>query len=363
MAYQGRYPIEQVGAPLHESLLGESAGIREVREVIQRLSGTGLTVLITGESGTGKDIVARMLHRYSPRGDKTFIKVNCPAIPESILESELFGYERGAFTGARASKPGRLELAHTGTIFLDEVAETSVAVQGKLLQLLDGEPIMRIGGVTPIQCDVRVLAATNMNLDNAVRDGRMREDMLFRLSEVLIHIPPLRERRQDIPLLAEHFNYNYLAKLGREYSPIEPEHLAKMSTLSWRGNVRELSACVRRYVATADPDALWGEEEPETGHRGASVVIASSPVRAAAAVESAPVAPVRTRPALERSASRFPLLKEAVQRAVEETERTLIEEALRHTLWNRRKAARLLGVSYSSLLRRIDAYQIGKTEA
>jgi len=357
MTESGPFPINLVSTPVHESLLGTSQAIAEVNELVRRLADSNLTVLITGESGTGKDIASRLLHRLSPRYGKPFIKVNCPAIPESILESELFGYERGAFTGARTSKPGRLELAHAGTIFLDEIAETSYTVQGKLLQLLDGEPIMRIGGVMPIQCDVRVITATNVSLEEAVQRRKMREDIYFRLSEVRVHIPPLRDRAQDIPLLAEHFNYNYRQKLGKPYEPLPTGMLEQMKELPWRGNVRELAACVKKYVATGNPDTLLGEEsEPP-----APSIVEYVP---SALVNPVPVPGdgVETEEPPEPEERTFPSLKKAVKKSVEETERGLIEEALRYTLWNRRKAAKLLDISYSSLLRRIDAYRIGKSE-
>jgi len=186
---------EMVRAPLHEQLIGMSESVREVRGIVERLAASDLTVLVTGESGTGKDIAARILHKNSPRYGKPFIKVNCPAIPESILESELFGYEKGAFTGASTSKPGRFELANNGTIFLDEIAETTMSVQGKLLQVLDGEPVVRIGGTEPIHTNVRIIAATNVNLQEAVRDRRMREDIYFRLSDVIVHMPDGRWTR------------------------------------------------------------------------------------------------------------------------------------------------------------------------
>lgn len=335
---------EIVRAPLNESLLGISPAIREVRDLIQRLAVSSITVLINGESGTGKDIAARLLHKHSDRYGKPFIKVNCPAIPESILESELFGYERGAFTGARTSKPGRFELANHGTIFLDEIAETSYTVQGKLLQVLDGDPFMRIGGVHPVKVDVRVIAATNVDLQRAVADGRMREDVFFRLSEVVVRMPPLRERREDIPLLAEHFNFNYSERLGKPYKPIPEELVEEMVRYEWYGNVRELGACVKKYVTTGDPESLQGEGVGPDPRATAEQVTAPEPSNGGPG----------------DAAARFVPLKVATQRAVEETERAMIEEALRYTLWNRRKAAKLLKVSYSSLLRRIDAYHIGK---
>ncbi len=338
-------PVDSlIRSPLNENLLGDSEAMREVRDIVARMSDSAISVLITGESGTGKDIVARLLHKQSSRSGKPFVKVNCPAIPESILESELFGYERGAFTGARTSKPGRFELANHGTIFLDEIAEMSPAVQGKLLQVLDGDPIMRIGGVTPVQVDVRVIAAANVSLDEAVRSGRIREDIFFRLSEVIVRMPPLRERVEDIQLLAEHFNFNYCERLGKVYAPLAPAYIERMQSHSWGGNVRELAACIKKYVATGDAQTLFGDRlelldlpQPETPEPEPSRVTSTA-----------------------AAARKFPSLKQVAQRAVEEAEKTLIEDVLRYTLWNRRKAAKLVGVSYSSLLRRIDSYKIGK---
>ncbi|MCL4693207.1 MAG: sigma-54 dependent transcriptional regulator [Candidatus Hydrogenedentes bacterium] len=343
---------EIIRAPLNEGLLGVSEAIVKVRELLLRLANSEITALINGESGTGKDIAARMLHKNSSRYGKPFIKVNCPAIPESILESELFGYERGAFTGARTSKPGRFELANHGTIFLDEIAETSYTVQGKLLQVLDGEPVMRIGGITPVSVDVRIVAATNIALEDAVRRGVVREDLYFRLSDVIVRMPPLRERREDIPLLLEHFNYNYSERLGKAYEPIAQDLIDEISQLDWIGNVRELGACVKKYVATGNPEALFPEAKPAPATQAEPREASSAPSPAASRVE-----------AKSSDGKKFVPLKVATQRAVEETERALIEEALRHTLWNRRKAAKLLDISYSSLLRRIDAYQIGKEDA
>ncbi|MCL4215380.1 MAG: sigma 54-interacting transcriptional regulator [Candidatus Hydrogenedentes bacterium] len=341
-------PMELIATPMHEALLGVSEGIREANALLQRLAQSDITVLITGESGTGKDIAARLLHKPSPRKNKPFIKVNCPAIPESILESELFGYERGAFTGARTSKPGRFELANHGTIFLDEIAETSQIVQGKLLQILDGDPFVRIGGVEPISVDVRIIAATNINLAEAVAKGQLREDIYFRLSEVVVELPSLRQRPEDLPILVEHFNYNYRKKFGKEYQPLEPGVIEQLQEMDWPGNVRELAARVKQYVATNDEHMLFeGDNDLHL-----SQLSALSPPDLDEQRESRTVqGPPKIMP-----------LKEATKKAVETTERALIEEALRITLWNRRKAAKLLKISYSSLLRRIDAYNIGKTK-
>lgn len=357
------YPEEDIYAPLHEKLLGTDARIREINSLIGQLADTNLTVLITGETGTGKDIVARLLHKLSSRSGKPFIKVNCPSIPESIFESELFGCERGAFTGAYTSRPGRLELAHEGTIFLDEIAEIPQRVQSKLIQILDGEPFMRIGGTVPLRTSARVLAATNMRLEEAVEQGRLRKDVSYRLREVVIHLPSLRERRRDIPLLAEHFNYNMCKVLKREHRPLNAEILARLQVQYWAGNVRELASRVKEYVATGLPEVLFaregaggdGDGAVPRGGEAAEALVPGVGAREAG-VESGPGMTPESFP--KRG---FIPLKEAAKNAAEAAERALIEETLRYTLWNRRKAAKLLKTSYSSLLRRIETYKIGKT--
>ena len=354
--------LDQIHSPLHEGLLGISDAITEVRAILERLAPSNLTVLIVGESGTGKDIAARILHRNSPRQGKPFLKVNCPSIPESILESELFGYERGAFTGARTSKPGRLELANAGTIFLDEIAETSYTVQSKLLQVIDGEPFMRIGGTTPVKTNVRIIAATNVQLEDAVHSGRMREDMYFRLSEVIVRMPPLRERPQDIPILAEHFNWNFASKGDKTHDPIPDDLMHQLQELPFPGNVRELAARVKKFATSRDPRQLLAAEE--VGGQGlSSHTTNSNGSRGAGAGILDPGVSGDTPPPQSKSSEReFLPLKEATKRAVEETEKRLIMEALQYTLWNRRKAAKLLRISYSSLLRRIDQYNLGRSD-
>lgn len=332
--------------PLHEGLVGRSHFIEELDELIHQLAPTKMSVLITGESGTGKDIVARLLHRRSDRRSRPFIKINCPAIPDELVESELFGYEKGAFTGAHTAKPGRFELAADGTIFLDEITEISDASQAKLLTVLDGEAYMRIGGVQPIQPNARVVTATNVELDEALASGKLRRDVYARLSEFVLYLTPLRERSEDIPLLAEHFNYNYSHKIGKPHEPISDRVLERMSELQWHGNIRALSARVKEYVATGIESVLMEERAPANAHLNSP----QSGRMEARRVETTRVERVKE----------FTPLKEATRIAVELTERALIEEALHYTLWNRRKAAKLLDISYSSLLRRIDAYGIGK---
>ena len=337
-----------VFAPLHIRLVGQSKFIRELDELITQLAPTKMSVLIAGESGTGKDIVARLLHTRSDRKSRPFVKVNCPAIPDELVESEMFGYEKGAFTGAHTAKPGRLELASKGTLFLDEITEISAASQAKLLTVLDGEPYMRIGGVHSIQPDARIVTATNVSLDEAISSGKLRKDVYARLSDFVLHLIPLREHAEDIPLLAEHFNFNFCKKIDKDYEPVREQVLERMQSLQWQGNVRALAARVKEYVATGIESVLTAERVPANGFEppakfGEAQLSGSAP---------APVLPEK----------RFTPLKEATRISVELTERALIEEALHYTLWNRRKAAKLLQISYSSLLRRIEAYGIGKKQ-
>lgn len=333
-----------VFSPLHVELVGRSEFIRELNETIDRLADTNLAVFITGETGTGKDIIARLLHQRSSRSSKPFVKVNCPAVPGQLLESELFGYEKGSFSGAYTAKPGRFELASGGTIFLDEIAEISEASQIKLIQVLDGEPFMRVGGVEPMQSDARVVAATNVPLEDAVENGRLRKDIRYRLSEYVIRTVALRDRREDIALLAEHFNFNFSKRSAKEYVPIPASLIKELERMPWRGNVRELGSRIREYVASGSDEVLFHQEDVAESH----------------GVESVSDFPFPEKLSLKGEDRKFTSLKEASRKAVEETERALIEDALRYTLWNRRKAARLLDTSYSSLLRRIDAYEIGK---
>jgi two-component system response regulator AtoC len=316
----------------------------EANALLERLAPSELTVLISGETGTGKDIAARRLHKMSPRHGRPFVKVNCPSLPETIIESELFGHERGAFTGARTNKPGRLELANTGTIFLDEITEIPQSTQSKLMQVLDGDPIMRVGGTRPIPTDVRVIAATNVPLDVAERSGRLRRDIGFRLSEVVVFLPTLRERPEDIPLLLAHFLYHLCREQHKPIPDVPDSVLDELQHQSWPGNVRELASRVKKFVATERLFTLVEGDSDEDDPDSDSQAFADA--------LSADGAPTPDR--------EFLPLKEVARLAAENAERSLIEEALQYTLWNRRKAAKLLQISYSSLLRRIEAYNIGK---
>ena len=334
----------EVQLPLHEQLLGDSPAVHEANALIERLAPSELTVLISGETGTGKDIAARRLHKLSSRHGRPFVKVNCPSLPESIIESELFGHERGAFTGARTNKPGRLELANSGSIFLDEITEIPQSTQSKLMQVLDGDPIMRVGGTRPIPIDVRVIAATNVPLDMAERTGRLRRDIGFRLSEVVVFLPPLREHPEDIPLLLAHFLHHLCREQHKHVPEVPATIIEEMQRQQWPGNVREFAARVKKFVATDRIAALVeGEtDNGQTGLRPGSLHIDAETSEASG------------------NPREFLPLKEVARQAAESAERALIEEALQYTLWNRRRAAKLLQISYSSLLRRIEAYNIGK---
>ncbi|MCS6920051.1 MAG: sigma-54 dependent transcriptional regulator [Fimbriimonadales bacterium] len=237
------------------AFIGESPAIKQVLETVERVADARTTVLITGESGTGKELIARMLHERSPRASKPFVAVSCAAIPETLLEVELFGAVKGAYTGADADRIGRFEAAHEGTLFLDEIGDIPPLIQVKLLRVLQEREIERLGSNTPIPIDVRLVAATNRNLEEAVEAGAFRSDLYYRLQVVHIHLPPLRERREDIPLLANHFLKKYAEENGRALRTISPEAMQLLQNACWRGNVRELENVMESAVVLAPPDA------------------------------------------------------------------------------------------------------------
>src|SRR5437667_7740120 len=232
----------------HNLLFGNSERMAEVRDLIDRVADTDVIVLLRGESGTGKELVARALYASSLRRDKPFVKVNCAALPTELLESELFGFERGAFTGAIQHKPGKFEFAHHGTMFLDEISEMSPALQAKLLQVLQDGEFARLGGKHDVHVDVRIIAATNRDLDRAVADGHFREDLFFRLNVVCIQMPPLRERREEIPILTEYFMKKYTVHYNKPYSDISQDTMRLFMDYDWPGNVRELENLIKRAV-------------------------------------------------------------------------------------------------------------------
>lgn len=238
-------------------IIGNSAPMQEVYKLIRQVAASNATVLLRGESGTGKELVARAIHRNSSRAKGPFVAVSCAALPETLLESELFGHEKNAFTGATSQKQGRFELAHQGTLFLDEIAEISPAVQVKLLRVLQEREFERVGGTKPIKVDVRLIAATNKDLRQLVERKAFREDLYYRLHVIEIYLPPLRDRREDIPLLVEHFLNRFNQQNGRRLKGATPEAMELLMRYDWPGNVRELENTVERAVVLSDPDAEW----------------------------------------------------------------------------------------------------------
>lgn len=317
---------ESLGMP---KLIGESPAFLNTLELIKKAAPTKATVLITGESGTGKELFARALHYLSPRAKGAFIALNCAAIPKDLLESELFGHEKGAFTGAEARRIGKFELADKGTIFLDEVGEMDISLQAKLLRVLQGESIERVGGSEPLAVDVRVVAASNRDLRKAVEDGRLREDLYYRLNVFPVHIPPLRERMEDVPLLAAAFKDKYCAELKKCPLELSGEAMDALVSRPWKGNVRELENCIERAVIIADGMVL-----PE--HVGGADLTAGS----AGAEGGGGLAAV-------------------AERAARAAEVQAIRKALEKCQGNKTKAAELLSVSYKTLLTKIKDYGIG----
>src|SRR5256885_12544419 len=310
----------------YRPLLDGSPAMRAIRTVIDNIADTDATVLIRGESGVGKDLVARALHAASARREGPFVKVNCAAIPPGLLESELFGHEKGAFTGAHRRKPGQFEYAHQGTIYLDEIAELPLALQAKLLHVLQDFRFSRVGGQGVIDLDTRVIAATNRDLEHAMARGEFREDLYYRLNVVEIRIPSLRERKEEIPLLASAF----LARLNEQYrrnKQLSAETVARLMEHSWSGNVRELENVIRRMVVLTDGEQAFEALLARGRHEHAAT----------------------SRPAALITES----LREIARRGAREAERKALEEVLERVHWNRAEASRILKVSYKTLLNKI----------
>ncbi|MES1185970.1 MAG: sigma-54 dependent transcriptional regulator [Myxococcales bacterium] len=336
----------EASRPFHEipvegaryGIIGQSPSILDLYAVLDRVADTPTTVLITGESGTGKELVARALHESSSRHDKSFIKVNCAAIPKDLMESELFGYERGAFTGAVGSKPGRFELASGGTLFLDEIGSIPVEMQVKLLRALQESEFERVGGVRTIRVDVRLIAATNSDLKKEIAQGSFREDLYYRLNVVPIRLPSLRERATDIPLLALHFIRKFNARLKKSIDGVEPAALARLVSYPWPGNIRELENVIERAVLFCDGDELHLGDLPAEMRGSASL---------AEAATTTPQPPPSSEPTSTSALSDG--LKEQVKAAMSRLERELIVRALEQTNGNVTHAARLLKISRKGL--------------
>lgn len=314
--------ITALQLPPDSVIFGQTAAMREVRQKLERVAAANLSILITGESGTGKDIIARLLHLYSPWANGPFVKVNCPAIPGTLLESELFGYERGAFTGAFGAKPGRVELAHRGTLFLDEISELDPTLQAKLLQLLQDGQFSRIGSQEDRKVEVRVVSSTNRELHQAIDVGNFRHDLYYRIAAMIIQLPPLRERGVDIPLMCEYLLQYYNGKLNGRAPMLRPALLAKMQRFSWPGNVRQLENLIKRYVVMGSDDVILSELLQANDRDTFSDVSFDGPVS----------------------------LKKLTRQTVRKLEARIILGALHANNWNRKKAARALDISYRALL-------------
>jgi two-component system response regulator AtoC len=320
---KGTEPVDLL--PPDDVLFGHSSIMREVRRMATRICTTNVPVLLNGSGGTGKEVLARWIHKHSPWSNGQFVKVNCAAIPSSLLESELFGYEKGAFTGAHASKPGRVELAHNGTLFLDEIADLSLGLQSKLLQFLQDGRFSRIGDESERAVDARLICATGKNLEEEIDAGKFRADLYYRINVVRLRLPRLRERGEDIPVLAEYFRAQFQEKFSKQSEPLSAKMLQYLQTLDWPGNIRELSNRIARHVLIG-AEARIGQEP-----------VANRPDPAQGSSTVAGIVP----------------LKEIAREAVREKEKSFILAALHANQWNRRKTAQALKISYRALIYKI----------
>ena len=313
------------------NILSTNPKVLRIKEIAKQVADTDVPVLVSGESGVGKEVLARFIHANSSRHDKPFVKVNCAALPDDLLESELFGYERGAFTGALNEKPGKFELADKGTILLDEIGEMTSHLQAKLLHVLQDSEYTRLGGKRTVRVDARVLASTNVNLEEHVGSGKFREDLYFRLNVIRVDIPPLRERREDIPILCNYFLCKYRDRYKSTIDEIVPSLMDSFLRYDWPGNVRQLENSIKRYLILPEMNVNLSElKEQQTNPA------------------SVPVKPK------EDSMS----LKDVGTRAAEQAEKELVLRVLEETSWNRKKAARRLNICYKALLNKLKRWQI-----
>jgi len=332
-----RREVRARGVP-GERLVGRSASLLEVFKTIGRVARSDVSVLINGESGTGKELIARAIHNASPRAEKPFVAVNAAAIPRDLLESELFGHERGAFTGAVEARPGRFREASGGTLFLDEIGDMPLELQAKLLRVLQSGEITAVGGRRPETVDVRIVAATHRNLEEAVASGAFREDLLYRLRVVPIHVPPLRARREDIPPLIDHFVHRYDAELTDGHHVIAPETVTKLVDYAWPGNVRELENAIKRALVLASGEVLTPEEFAFLGEQGA---------------RSGGERSLEERVIAEVEAALAEADEDLYRRLLARIERPLLETVLARTGGNQIKAAALLGINRNTLRKKI----------
>jgi DNA-binding NtrC family response regulator len=323
------------GAP---RIIGDDPKLKQVSQQLHRAAGVDATVLLEGESGTGKELFARSLHMLSPRADGPFVAINCAAIPDTLLETELFGYEKGAFTGANQRKPGKFEVAHRGTLFLDEIGDLPLGLQAKILRALEEKRFERVGGTVSLQVDVRVVAATNRQLKQRVAERQFREDLYFRLSVFPITIPPLRERSGDVPILARHFVDKFCKEMNKKPLSLSPGALDDLVAYPWPGNVRELQNCIERAVILCEGETLHSRH------------FNLNPRQPAGA--SPPPSPWDQ---IDLSGT----MAEAMRRVTAEVEKRKYEQALREAGGNKQRAADLLQVSYKTLLVKLKEYGLG----
>ena len=345
-------PDAVIEGAAYPDIIGKSAAIELVKEQIAKVTDKNVTVLIRGESGTGKELVAQGIHFGSKRREESFVHVNCAALPSELLESELFGYAKGAFTGATHNRAGRFEKANKGTIFLDEIGSLSVPLQAKILQVLEDETISRLGGVRETAIDVRILAATNSNLEEKIVEGAFRSDLFYRLNVISIVVPPLRERKEDIDLLVDYFMEKYCIELGKQPVPLGRDIRAHFQRYLWPGNIREMENIIKGIIALQKTDAVYTELKVAEGVG----VSEGEELRSRVAVLSQ-IWDDKKIKQLIKGRKDIPL-KEITKEYVSEVEKEAISKALDHTRWNRKKAAERLQISYKTLLNRIDEFDL-----
>jgi two-component system response regulator AtoC len=311
--------------PPESVVFGQSEVMQALRTRLDKVAGANVPVLIQGESGTGKDIIAKLVHALSPWKSGPLVKVNCPAIPGTLLESELFGYERGAFTGAYGAKPGRVEMAHRGTLFLDEISELDMSLQSKLLQLLQDGQFCRIGAQADKKVEVRVVCATNRRLEDEIENGTFRQDLFYRINVVNLHMPPLRERRGDIQGLVSYFLDHYNRKYNCRARPLSSELMEVLQKYHWPGNIRELENLMKRYVILGGEDVISSDLQPRDADLFTPEINFDGPIS----------------------------LKKVTRQATRALERKIILKVLHNHHWNRKQAARTLNISYRALLYKI----------
>jgi DNA-binding NtrC family response regulator len=317
-----------------------SPAMRKIRSQAALVANVDIPVLLLGESGTGKEVLARLIHKLSPRAHRTFLKVNCAAVPADLLESELFGYEAGAFTGATHPKPGKFELCNKGTILLDEIGEMPPLLQAKLLHVLQDQQFSRLGSRSVIKVDVRILAATNIDIPEALATKRLREDLYYRLNAFTLQLPPLRERKEEVPILLKHFMSRMSERYARPPLPLSPTMLQACHEYAWPGNLRELNNFIKRFLILGDEKLAIAELQPKVDSSGARFDLPPSRANESAGG-----------------------LKSLARSAKDEAEAEAITKALDETNWNRKQAAALLKISYKALLYKIRQYGIAQAKS